>query len=61
MVQPAEQEAPSRNEGAQHNGNEAQPQEMQLPLEQTIPTQQTHSGRTIKPTQRFLESTQQKQ
>ena len=61
LVQPAEQEAPSGNEGAQHNGNEAQPQEMQLPQEQTIPTQQTHSGRTIKPTQRFLESTQQKQ
>ena len=61
LAQPAGQEAPSGNEGAQQNGNEAQSQELQLPLEQPIPTQQTCSGRTIKPTQRFLESTQQKQ
>ena len=61
LVQPVEQEAPLGNEGAQHNGNEAQPQEMQLPLEQPIPTQQTRSGRIIKPTQCFLESTKQKQ
>ena len=61
LVQPAGQEAPSRSEGAQQNKNEALPQELQLTQEQPIPTQQTRSGRTIKPTQRFLESTQQKQ
>ena len=61
LVQPMGQEAPSRNEGAQQNGNEAHSQELQLTQEQLIPTQQTRSGRTIKPTQRLLESTQQKQ
>ena len=61
LVQPAEQEMPLENEGAQHNEHEIQPQDTQLPQEQPIPIQQTRSGRTIKPTQRFLESTQQKQ
>ena len=53
LVQPAEQEMPLENEGAQHNEHEIQPQDTQLPQEQPIPIQQTRSGRTIKPTQRF--------
>ena len=53
LVQPAGQEAPSRSEGAQQNENEALPQEQQLTQEQPIPTQQTRSGRTIKPNSTF--------
>ena len=61
LVQPTEQEVTLGNEGVQYNENETQPQNMQLPQERPIPIQQTRSGRTIKPTQRLLESTQQKQ